>query len=305
MASTNQSPEYLTAQKKYFLAVSDEEKLLCLEEMIRTAPKHKGGESMRANLRTRYKKLKESIETKRLVRKKAGKRDGIKKEDMQAVLIGLTNSGKSSLLSVLTNAKPLISQFEFTTKSYKIGTLNYQGASIQVIDMPATNFESFDFGISNSTDLLIILITSPNEIEKISPYLQKSIAKKIIVLNKIDLLSSAELRKYSSYLQSKKYNFCVISTKTNEGISELKEKIFLSFDKIRVYTKEPGKKSSPDPIILDIGDNVRDVAEKIRKHLSLHIKEARVTGPSSKFPNQIVSTSHILKDKDIVEFKFD
>jgi len=305
MASTNQSPEYLSAQKKYFLAQTDGEKLIALEEMVRTAPKHKGGESMRANLKTRYKKLKESIEVKKAVRKKAGKKDGIKKEDMQAVLIGLTNSGKSSLLSILTNAHPLISNIVFTTKSPTIGTMNYQGASIQVIDVPAINFESFDSGISNSADLLIILITNPKEIEQILPYLKKSIAKKIIVLNKIDLLSQNDLRKLTSHLQSKKYDFVAISTKTLEGIEELKEKMFLSFDKIRVYTKEPSKKPSIEPIILDIGSNVKDVAEKIRKNLSLHIKRARVTGPSSKFPNQIVSLKHILRDKDVVEFKFD
>ncbi len=38
------------------------------------------------------------------------------------------------------------------------------------------------------------------------------------------------------------YNFVTISTKTKEGIEELKEKIFKGFDKIRVFTKEPGKR---------------------------------------------------------------
>ena len=38
-------------------------------------------------------------------------------------------------------------------------------------------------------------------------------------------------------------------------------------------------------------------------HSKIKIKEVRVTGPSSKFPNQAVSLSHILKDKDIVEFR--
>jgi ribosome-interacting GTPase 1 len=305
MASTNQSPEYIAAQKRYFLAQNDEEKVFCLEEMIRTAPKHKGGESMRANLRTRYKKLKESIETKRLIRKRAGKKEGIKKEDMQAVLIGLTNSGKSSLLSVITNANPKISPINFTTKTPLIGTMNYSGARIQIIDMPSITFESFDSGISNTTDLLLVLIENPKEIEKIFSFIQKSIAKKIIILNKIDLLSKSDLRKYSSYLQSKKYDFVAISCKTLEGIEELKEKMFLSFDKIRIYTKEPGKEAGKEPIILDKGSYIKDVAEKIRKNLSLHIKEVRITGPSSKFSNQIVSLNHVLKDKDVVEFKFD
>ena len=305
MSSTNQSPEYLAAQKRYLAAKTDEEKLLCLEEMIRTAPKHKGAEAMRANLRSRYKKLKEEIESKKQQKRKIAKKEGIKKEEMQAVLIGFTNSGKSSLLSILTNASPLISPIEFTTKEPLVGILNYYGARIQIVDMPAINSEYFDFGIANSTDLLIVLIKNPLEIQEILPYLQKSIAKKLFVLNKIDLLNKEDLRKYCAYLQSKKYDFVAVSTKTKEGIEELKEKIFLCFDKIRIYTKEPKKEISPDLIILDIGSNVRDVAEKIRKGLSEKIKEVRITGPSSKFPNQIVSLNHILKDKDVVEFKFD
>ncbi len=62
MASTNQSPEYQQAEKKFLQAQSDEERVTCLEEMMRTAPKHKSSDSMRANIRTRYIKLKEKIE---------------------------------------------------------------------------------------------------------------------------------------------------------------------------------------------------------------------------------------------------
>ena len=62
MASTNQTPEYQQAEKRYLQAQSDEERVTCLEEMIRQAPKHKAGESMRANLKTRYIKMKEKLE---------------------------------------------------------------------------------------------------------------------------------------------------------------------------------------------------------------------------------------------------
>jgi hypothetical protein len=72
---------------------------------------------------------------------------------------------------------------------------------------------------------------------------------------------------------------------------------------IRVYTKEPGKSPSPIPVILKEGSTVRDVAESILKGFSQRVKETKITGPSSKFPNQIVGLNHVLKDKDIVEFK--
>ena len=40
----------------------------------------------------------------------------------------------------------------------------------------------------------------------------------------------------------------------------------------------------------------------VRIALIIEVKEIRITGPSSKFPNQRVGLSHILKDKDIIEF---
>jgi len=82
----------------------------------------------------------------------------------------------------------------------------------------------------------------------------------------------------------------------------LKNKIFQSFDKIRVYTKEPGKNKSENPIILDENSTVKDIAKKVFKNIE-KIKESRITGPSSKFSNQIVSLTHVLKDMDIIEFK--
>ena len=95
----------------------------------------------------------------------------------------------------------------------------------------------------------------------------------------------------------------MISCKTEEGIPELKEKIWQSLNKIRVYTKQPGKQADNEPVILKQGSTVKDVAEKIFHGFSSQIKETRITGPSSKFPNQKVGLEHVLKDKDTVEFK--
>jgi len=298
----NASPEFGHAEKKFYASKTDEEKLAALEEMIRTMPMHKSAEAMRANLRTRYKKLQEKLEAKKKSKKGSGK-EGIKKGELQACLIGLTNSGKSSILSALTNAKPEISPVEFTTKKEMLGTLDYSQVKIQIIDLPAIESEYFDSGIANTADVLIIIITNPNELNQISPHIEKSIGNKMIVLNKIDLLNEQEKRKFESSLRTKKLNFVLFSAKTLENVEELKEKIWLSFNKIRIYTKEPRKLPDSNPVIMEKNSSVKDVAEKIFHGLSEKVKEARITGPSSKFSNQKVSLSHILKDKDIVEFR--
>jgi len=298
----NASPEFGHAEKKFYSAQTDEQKLEALEEMIRTMPMHKSAEAMRANLRTRYKKLQEKLEAKK--KSKSGKgKGGIKKGELQACLIGLSNSGKSSILSALTNARPEISQIQFATKSPTLGTLDYFGVKIQAIDMPPIESEYFDSGISNTADTLLIVTEKISDLEKIYPLIKKSIGNKIIIFNKIDLLNENEKRKLQDTLKSKKLNFIMFSAKTKENINELKEKIWLSFNKIRIYTKEPGKNPDRNPVIMNQNSTVKDVAEKIFHGLSQKVKEARITGPSSKFSNQKVSLSHVLKDKDIVEFR--
>lgn len=304
MASTNQSPQYMKAEAKFLAAKTNEEKLRALEEMIKECPKHKSAEKMLAQLKTRYKKLKERTEKDKKTGK--AKKAGIKKEDMQAVLIGFTNTGKTSLLSSLTNIKAEIANYDFTTKSPIIGTLHHQGVNIQIIDIPAFESEYYDKGIVNSADTILILIENIENIKKIEKDLENARGKKIIVFNKIDLLSSEEKRKIFANLQSKRYNFVMISTKTNEGIEELKNKIFESFDKIRIYLKEPRKeidKKKDKPLILDINSTIKDAAEKILKGFSSKIKKIRIWGPSSKFPGQNVGLKHKLRDLDIIEFK--
>jgi len=302
MASTNQSPEYQQAEKRFLQAQTDEDRVVCLEEMIRFAPKHKAGESMRANLKTRYIKLKEKLERVKKTKKSSGK-PSLRKEELQACLIGMASSGKSSILASLTNAKPEISSYQYTTKFPIVGTLDYSNVKIQLVDLPAVESEYFDQGIANTADVLLLVITSLEEFHKIEKYLEKSIGSRLIILNKIDLLDENEKRRAEARLRSNKIDFVMYSSKTKENIELLKERIFQKFNKIRIYTKQPKHPADSDPVIMLPESTVKQVADKIFHGFSDKVKEARVTGPSSKFPNQKVGLEHVLKDKDIVEFK--
>jgi len=296
----NAHPEYIAAEGEYLQAKTLEERIEKLKKMISCAPAHKSGENLRAQLKTRLKKLQEQL----IKSKKAGKSSsvGIKKDDMQAVLVGKTNSGKSSLLKILTNSTPKIADYEFTTKNPVLGTLHYENSNIQIIEIPAIGSEFYAKGIVHTADTILVLVTSLKEIEYILKELKPE-GKIIFVFNKIDLLDENEKRKIQATLQSKKHNFVLISTKTGEGIEELKNKIFQSFNKIRIYTKEPGKEKSNRPIILNPNSTAKDVAEKILKGFSKRVKETRIWGPSSKFSGQKVGLQHELKDLDVVEFR--
>jgi ribosome-interacting GTPase 1 len=297
-------PEYVSAEKAYFESDSLEDKLAALRKMISHAPKHKGGENLRQQLTTRRKKLEEQIDKK----KKTGKstQQGIKKGDMQASIIGKTNSGKSSLLKILTNTNPKISEIKFTTNEPLIGIMEYENSQIQLIEIPSIEGDFFDKGIVNTTDTLIILIENVEQIKEIEKQIPLATKKRIIVFNKIDKLTDKEKRKISATLQSKKYNYILVSSIPQiqgNGIEELKKRIFESFDIIRIFTKEPSSDSpSEKPIIMKPNSTVKDAAEKILKGFSKKVKKTKIWGPSSKFSGQIVGLNHKLKDKDVVEF---
>jgi len=318
----NAHPDYIAAEKEYHLAQTLEEKLEKLKKMISVVPGHKGAENLRQQLTTRRKKLISQIAK----AKKSGKssKKGIKKEDMQAVILGFSNSGKSTLISELTNAKPVTSEIKFSTTSPVIGMMKHEGIQIQLIENPALDSEYYDKGLTNSADTLLLLITELEQIKKINPFLEKSKAKKIIVFN-ITNQDKEQLRKIDATLRSKKHNHVIVNllkggggesfdfanyptsnkirTRVDGGLNNLKEKLFQSFDNIRVFTKEPGKPKSPRPVILKPNSTIKEVAEKILHGFSKTIKETKIWGPSSKFPGQKVGFKHKLKDLDVVEFK--
>ena len=301
MSSTNQGPEYFSAEKRYLSSGEIEEKIYWLQEMMRNFKKHKGSEKMLAELKKRLIKLKEKQEK----NKKTGKgKKGIRKEGYQVILIGKTNSGKSSLLGALTNAHPKISENKFSTKAPEIGAMDYQGVKSQIVDLPSIGNKEFDYGIVNTADCLLLVVEKLDDLKDVNSEVGKAGGDKIIVVNKIDRLNDSEKRKLNENCKSKRLkDFVLVSAKAKVGLDGLKKKIFEKMGVIRVFTKEPGKAKTNDPVVLDKGANVRELAEKIYKGFSRQIKETKLTGPSGKFANQKVGLNHKLADMDVVEFK--
>jgi len=61
----NLTPQYMEAEEAYKRAITPEEKLAALEEMLRTIPKHKGTDKMQADIKRRIARMKEAGEAAR------------------------------------------------------------------------------------------------------------------------------------------------------------------------------------------------------------------------------------------------
>jgi ribosome-interacting GTPase 1 len=113
---TNVTPEYKKAEEAYREAREPKERLVCLKEMLRTIPKHKGTEHLQADIKSRIKQLSDELAGP----KKGGRRSGpshvVHPEGAaQLCLIGPPNAGKSSLHAGLTGSHSDVGPYPYTT----------------------------------------------------------------------------------------------------------------------------------------------------------------------------------------------
>jgi ribosome-interacting GTPase 1 len=134
---TNLPAEAKAKWIKVMEAKTPEEKVKAIEEFLSAVPKHKGTERLREWATKRLAELREEIEERR--RKKAGARSlfFIEKEgDVQVVVAGPPNTGKSLLVNKLTGARTIVADYPFSTTYPIPGMLKYNDVYFQLIDTP-------------------------------------------------------------------------------------------------------------------------------------------------------------------------
>ncbi|MCX6843712.1 MAG: 50S ribosome-binding GTPase [candidate division WOR-3 bacterium] len=157
----NLSADFLKAEEKYRGATTNEERLVCLEEMFTTLPKHKGTEKMQADIKTRISKLKKEMA--------APAKGGAKRADWfhiekqgagQVVVMGAPNCGKSALVRELTGLHAEVAPYPFTTTVPAAGMMEFEGIQIQLVDMPpvAPDSPAWLFHIMRTADILVWML---------------------------------------------------------------------------------------------------------------------------------------------------
>ena len=271
---TNVTPQYQKAEEAYQEANTPAEKLQALKVMLQLCPKHKGAEKLQQFIKEKIAKTKTLIDKEKKA-KKTGHSLSIKREGAaQIALVGTTNSGKSTLLKQLTKADVLIADYPFTTKQPEIGTLDYKGVKLQLIEVPAItkDFTETDMGptllsIIKHVDLVVLLFNTPEEKKLLDKELQDIKLPKLVYNNQEDF----------------------------------PDQLWQRLGLIKVYTKQPGKERDYPPMAFPKGVSVKDLAQRVHKDFVKQFKFARVYGTSAKFQGQRVGLTHKLQDEDVVE----
>ena len=163
-------------------------------------------------------------------------------------LVGFPNAGKSTLLSVLTSAKPKIADYPFTTLKPNLGIVAYREfKSFIMADIPGI-IEGAAEGKGlghyflrhierNSTLLFLVPVDTPNikdeydilvnELTKYNPEMLDK--ERLVVISKCDMLDDelkAELKtQLDKDFAGTPYMF--ISSVAQQGLSELKDKLWI------------------------------------------------------------------------------
>ncbi len=323
----NLPPQYFEAEKLYRQAKTPEDKVEALETMLAIMPKHKGTDKLRADLRRRIAKCLEEAQRRPSVSKK-GSAYNIRKEGAgQVVLVGLPNSGKSQLVSAVTEAFTDVADYPFATKSPLPGMMRFENIQIQLLDMPPITDRDAKPWFSHllrNADVLLILVdlnddplagldTVFAELEEMKvrvlaggtteEFVPGVVHKRALVVgSKVDLPASSQRLDALRARCGGEIPVAAISAKRGDGLTEIGRAVFDALDIIRVHTKAPGGMADLDePVILKKGSTVEDAAESIHKDFRHRMKYAQVWG-SGKFDGQQVKRGHVLEDGDIVEF---
>ncbi len=159
-------------------------------------------------------------------------------------LVGFPNAGKSTLLSVITAAKPKIADYEFTTLVPNLGIVDYRNEhSFVMADIPgiiegASEGKGLGYRFlrhieRNSCLIFLIPINEKNILEKYHVLLSELekydktmlIKKRILVISKCDLGNEKLKLKISKEIE-KKIPFVFISSIANTGLVDLKDQLW-------------------------------------------------------------------------------
>jgi small GTP-binding protein len=237
----------------------------------------------------------------------AVRREGV----AQVALVGPPNAGKSSLLHALSHVQIKIGDYAFTTLRPVPALTRIRGLLVQLVEIPGLIGGAGEdrgggralLGVLRSADAIVYcadVTDSPEKLRTVRDEVENAGIDRpaILAATKIDEARDGDLaRLQAAFPDLQVVTVCAID---DESLEAFKDEVWELTGLLRINLRHRGG-TDAEPLAMEPGSTVAEVAASIHKDLGRDCLGARVWGPSARFGGQQVGRNHQVQDGDTLE----
>jgi uncharacterized protein len=229
----------------------------------------------------------------------------------QIALVGAPNAGKSSLLQALSEIQIRTGDYAFTTLRPVPALTRVGGVLVQLVEIPGLIEGAHEdrgggralLGVLRNADAIVWCQAASAPLGQLRVVRGEVAAAGIekpglLAATKSDDARSGDLQRVAD--EAAPLEVVPVSVLDDESLDRLREAIWQLTGLIRVWLRRGGAVEG-EPLALQPGATVADVADAIHHDLGVACTGARVWGPSARFEGQRVGRGHAVTDGDVVE----
>jgi small GTP-binding protein len=229
----------------------------------------------------------------------------------QIALVGPPNVGKSSILQALSEIQIKTGDYPFTTLRPIPALTRIGGVLVQLVEIPGLIEGANDdrgggkalLGVLRTADAIVFCARAdaePDELQAVRAEVTLAGIDKPAVLaaTRADEASPDMIDRLKAAFPD--LDVVPVSVIDEASLEAFRDAVWRLTGLIRVLLRTAGT-TDPEPLALDPGATVEDVADWIHHDVAATFIGARVWGPSARFDGQRVGRDHALLDGDVVE----
>jgi small GTP-binding protein len=294
--------------KRRLVGKEGRERVREVNALLAELPDYKNGPY--ADLR---KWLNSEIEESR-VRSSAVHRDSIavrREGAAQVALVGPPNVGKSSILQALSEIQIKTGDYPFTTLRPIPALTRIGGVLVQLVEIPGLIEGATEdrgggralLGVLRSADAIVYCARADGEPEELRAVRAEVALAGIdkpafLAATRADEASQEAIERLRAAFHD--LEVVPVSVIDETSLQAFSDAVWHLTGLVRVHLRTAGK-TDAEPLALDPGATVEDVADWVHHDLAVSFTGARVWGPSARFDGQRVGRDHAVQDGDVVE----